>query len=303
YRKLEDARNKLEATLSDFRLLRRKRNGWMSALIMDMNKEIKGDTKLAVYATSEQLKELLLKTLKERKKRDLGKRRYQDILAMNERLGKLHKRLDTLEKSYNSLWEKESKSLKRKLSQTVDFSKQSAVLTLEEIEIELDHKQKIQLARAIDAVLREMMERKGKRTSRHVAFNMDEYMWLAIQLLNILDDMLNITEPEEMLAIEASREADFGCIDPDITPQTKMGWGHLMVKQWQEDRTRTAHRVAMGLVHYLNLAMGESIIDDLVMKYDASRGFLEQLQAAEGHSLILASEGLKRHLLTQLACG
>jgi hypothetical protein len=130
---------------------------------------------------------------------------------------------------------------------------------------------------------------------KHIS--MDDYKELAGNLLDILDEVLNISEPAEQLAIEESREADFGCVEPDLAAQTKLAWGRIMVSEVQEDRKRIAHRLAQSLVRFFNVPLGEATMEYLVDTYGASREFLEGLQIADKGYIHTATDALRHDLL------
>lgn len=130
---------------------------------------------------------------------------------------------------------------------------------------------------------------------KHITMN--DYKDLAGDLLDIIDEHLKISEPSEQLAIEESREADFGCIEPNTASQTKVLWGQVMVSEVQEDRIQIAHRLAKSLVHFFNVPLGDSTISYLVDTYGASREHLEQLQAEKSDALYIVSDDLRRDLI------
>jgi len=303
HKRLEDAKEKLDALLSDFRLIRRKRNSRMWALAMDLDIHQDGSMVQARGASSDELRGLLIQTIEESGSKHIGRRRYQEIVTLNDQLKRLWKKLSDYERSYNKLWRKEGKKLQERLSATHDLSKRKSVLHIEENEITLTHKQKIAVSRKVHQALDDIVIRKRnllglKETKEGLSpLEMDDYQILAIELLDILDDELNISEPEEQLAVEGSREADFGCIEPDHAAQTKIGWGHVMVEVVQHDRIQIAHRLADALVRYLNISLGETIMDYLVEHYGASREYLEQLQREDGSKITMASDRLQKEVL------
>lgn len=304
YKRLDESREAFDALLSDFRLLLRKRNGRMRAMIMDITMHQEdADGVQVVGASSAQLSSMLTVVLQQNVKQHIGRRRYQKVVQMNDQLHQLWKKLSQQERHYNKIWKQYGDKLKAQLQSDFAPKKRHNALVIREHEIVLSHKQKIDLAALVHEILDEAIMRKkgavtGMSSTDSALLAMDDYKKLASQFLDALDDMINISEPAEQLAVEASREADFGCVEPGLASQTKLGWGRIMVEEVQQDRMQIAHRLAALLIRYFNVPLGGAIIDYLVREYGASREYLNQLQADESDSIELATDRLRSELLT-----
>ncbi|MCH2546496.1 MAG: hypothetical protein MK052_02645 [Alphaproteobacteria bacterium] len=304
HKKLEDAKDEFDRLLSDFRLLRRKRNSGMRALISDLNMRPDSEIYQAMHASSEQLLPMLIDALKQRDEENFGIRRYAQIHQWNTQLVKAWKKLAEHERYYNRLWAKEGHKLRQRISESQISKHRKSALIIVEHEISLNKSQKIQVARKIYAILDDLVIRKTtlmgllQTKSGLKQIDMDDYKKLAGDLLDILDEHLNISEPSEQQAIEESREADFGSIEPDLAAQTKCAWGRVTVAEVQEDRRRIAHRLAQSLVGFFNVQLGDATMDYLVETYGASREFLEQLHSADIDQMRNATDALRSDLLT-----
>lgn len=302
HQRLENVRERFESLRSDFRLLLRKRNGAMRALIEDLIDTEHTQWMQTAGATSQQLHEMLNSVIG-KNYTSVGKRRYENIVRLNQKLNALWRKLYLQEKSYNRLWKKQSATLQAKFSQNSLLSRHKGVLSIEETDIFLTEKQKHSFAKKMEEVLEQHSYQKdpfmennlGNRPSEVISIK--RHKKLAITMLNMLDEMLNITEPEELLAIESSREADFGCIEPCLAASTKENWAKTMVFEVQQDRVAASHQLANLLVRYLNVPLGADIIEYLHIKYGASREYLQTLDSEESPNVDTATENLKHELL------
>ena len=304
YRRLDDARERFDYLLSEFRVQLRQRNGRMRALIMDIGSKDNMDLVQVTNASSRQLQSVLINLLKNDHSKEFGKRRYREIVMMDQQVHRTWRKLSEHEKNYNRIWRQDGNKLKKRLQVESAPGKRRNPLLIHESEITLTNQQKIQLARSIHHVLDDVVIRKRnlqgllETDDGLVMLDMDDYKRLAGQLLHELDKVIDLTKPEEQLAVEASREADFGSIEPGLAAQTKLSWGRVMVEEVQQDRIQISHRLASFLVRYLNLPLGEAIIQHLVSEYGASREFLDELHKEEAGSIEIATDRLSSELLT-----
>lgn len=301
--KLENSRQKFESLLSDFRLLLRKRNSAMRALIEDIYDDPKiSDSMYNISTKSILLQNKLLHALGNEKYNLKTKESYSDIIKINKKLHLLWKKLNAHEILYNKLWDKQADKLRKEFANNDMFQKKKSVLTIIETELLMTEKQKNILTKKIEILLNKIHVKKHSligidREEKISQMDINAYKKLAADLLNILDEMLNITEPEEQLAIETSREADFGYIEPGMTAKTKAFWGYMMVEEIQQDRIHLSHQFASFLTRYLNVPLGKSIINYLVDKYGASREFLEKMHVSQSKKIAVGTESMREDLL------
>lgn len=303
FKRLDETRAHFDSLLSDFWLLRRKRNSRMRALIDYISSLTGSRYHQTLGADSIQLQDMLLTSLAGLSAADARhpalRQRYQEILQLNARLQQLWHKLAGQERSYNRQWAKDAQSFTKQVTQ----SREKPALVIREREIAFSYRQKMKMAAQTEQILQELTIRRHSlesyRENEHSAepISLDDYKILAMELLNALDDILHISEPEEQLAIEESRQADFGCIEPNLASATKIYWGRLIVQELQYSRTQIAHRLAGQLVHFYNLPLGEGIIDYLVGHYDASRDYLESLPPPRQHPGTTAADTLRSAIL------
>lgn len=302
--KLESSREKFERLRSEFRLFLRKRNGAMRAIIEVLHDPEKHDLMQTVGASSIQLRDMMLSILRESSNINEYKRRYETILSLNKKLYTAWRQLNSHESAYNALWNKHSEELRKQFTEDISLKKPGGVLTIEEKEISLSHKKINALAQDLDelfdpiyartsSLMRPNIKKKGQ-----ARMSVEKCKSLAADILNLLDSLLKVTEPEQMLAIETSRETDFGCIRPDQTANTKASLGRTMVKEVQQNSAQVAHQLAGLLVDYLNVPLGPKTIDYLVEEYGASRAYLRGLSSQQTGSVTIATDSLRQDLLT-----
>lgn len=304
HRDIEHAREKFDRLLSDFRLQLRKRNSIMRLLIQQAVEEEHIETTQTRNTSSEQLREMLVHILALIPSTTRYKRLYQSIRKANQRLIVLWKELSAHEKYYNNLWSKQHHKIRRDFSTENLSQHKNSILTIEEHLIGLSSKERDSFCETVTEILSEITVGKRHLIAMESKANlsqpmeMDDYKMIAVKLLNALDDVLNITEPEEQLAIEGSREPDFGCIEPGHAARIKVSLGSAMVSEVQHDRIYMSHRLAALLVRYLNIPLGKGIVDYLVNRYGASREYLETLTGNEdGEHVQLASNRLQPEII------
>lgn len=302
FARLNETKERLDSRLSDFRLLRRKRNSRIRALIHEVGQACDQPPPQTQGADSQQLCDLLIRQLRQcggttRLSSNL-RQVYQEITQVNQQMRSLWKKLMEAEAAYNRQWQKDGKRLQERLQAQVPGKKQS-VLRIAEQELSLDEKQKLQLARQVTQLLDGLHPRLQSKEGRHPLENLplEDYQQLAIELANAVDEILDITEPGEQLAIEESREADFGWIEPGSAAQTKLLWGRIAVQEVQLNRTQMAHRLASRLLGYYNIRLGNAVMDYLAEKYGASREYMASLQGEVTPSQQLAAHSLRQTIL------
>jgi|GEM_PF-6669172 len=308
--KLEDARREFDKYLSDFRLAIRKRNDKMIGLIIDLleGNTLENDAYFFTRgAKTQDLAKFMLKSLAYVPRGSIKiQNRYEDIRRLNKRVERLWYIVVQKEKIYNQRWAKDSEKLKESLSDNKKVNTKKSVLQFEEFDIQLTSKQRYACADAILEIIDDIVIRRKNLKALSVSgtvnevLSEDDYKMIAAQIGNVFDDIINISEPEEQLAIEASKACDFGAVMPFQPLLIKINNANIAISEITTNRFEVAHKLASFLVEYLNISLGEHIIDYLVDEYGASREFLRELQATEQKNDQIATTGMAKLELIDL---
>ncbi|MFT6213168.1 MAG: hypothetical protein ACJARD_001301 [Alphaproteobacteria bacterium] len=308
--KLEAARSEFDKYLSDFRLAIRRRNEKMISLIIDLldNNIIDNDAYFFTRgAKTQDLSKFMLKTLAQMPRGTLKiQKRYEEIRKLNQRVQRYWYIVSSKEKIYNQIWHKDSQKLKERLSDTQNVNSKNSALHLEEHDIQLTPKQRYLCAKNILNIVDDIVVRRKNLKALSVngtvteILNEDDYKMIAAQIGNVFDDILNISEPEEQLAIDASKACDFGAVMPQHPLSIKINLAQIAMSEIITNRSEIAHRLASFLVQYLNITLGEHIINYLVEEYGASRDYLRELQVIENNNDKILTAEMGRSELIEL---
>lgn len=307
--RLEEAREEFDKNLSDFRLAIRRRNERMVSLIIDLLERDQLDNDAYFFtkgAKTQMLLEFLLKSLAQIPRGDLKiRQRYEEIRKLNLKVEKLWHSVHSKERIYNRLWQKDATKLKEQFSGEQKINHKKSVLVFEEHDIMLTERQRFECAQNILAIIDDIIIRRKNLTALSVADDTierlcnDDYKVIAAQIGNVFDEVLNISEPEEQLAIEASKSCDFGAVLPDQPLAIKLQNAKIAINEIDNNRAEAAHKLASFLARYLNVPLGEQIIDYLVTEYDASREFLMDIHVSDiKNNKILTAEMAKSELIS-----
>lgn len=290
--KLDEAKERMDSALSDFRLQRRKRNSNLRLLArqLQMLDGVEPQPLMGMDAVEllEHIKTLAKRVDIRQQKHLHLRRRYQLAYEANQKMQRYFRLLQQSEKAYNRQWDKTRFTEDTTVLKEAETTDNGVVLQLKEQYIELTTRQKYEVVELLQEQLHEL--------AAEPEFHMGQYQQFAIECINVLDEVLNITEPEEQLAIEESRQADFGCIEPGLTAQTKLNWGRIMVEEVEETRTATVHRLAEKLVRFYNVPMTPQTIEYLKNEYGATEQYLHQLGEQSPEYPIIASAQLENTL-------
>lgn len=291
--KLEEAKKRLDEVLSDFRLQRRKRNSHLRLLVRQL--QILAQKKhlplmgLSGYELFERAQTLLNSLELDVSQEKHLRKRYQLALDANKKMKRYHQTLKNCEKSYNKEWENTKFTDKTIIQDANQDTNEGVSLQLEERFISLTDKQKLKTVEQLNDLYREQF-------SAETVLSLEDCQQFAMECINALDEVLNISEPEEQMALEESRQADFGCIEPGLTAATKLAWGHMMVQEVQETRAATVHRLAKEMIRFFNVPLSKPSIKYLVEHYGASEEHLQNLAMQESEEPILASIELTENI-------
>lgn len=277
HRRLERAKDKLDTLISDYRLSYRRRNSRMRALIADLIVNNNHDVS-TLGADGITLKNMLIQTIIDAPASILSDptihARYERIYQLNAGVKRLQKRLARQEDAYNTIWESEGKAFAEDIAASVPGT-QRAALTIEEIEISPNRKQYLAITRQLHTLTDNFIIRPDTLRAYHslddasLRADDEDFIRLACDIINILDEYLNISEPDIHTGVEESNEADFGFVQPGMPPAIKQSHGEAAVREIQQDRSRTAVRLAKRLSGYFNVPLGENVIEYLALRYKA----------------------------------
>lgn len=289
HKKLERAKDKLDTALSDYRLIRRRRNSRIRALTVDLSSQDDNTEFSARGAGSAVLGAALTEALKRDPSvlRDPSVRaRYERIIALNAGVKKILPKVFALEKAYNKIWKTEGEHFAEKMRRASSPDARRSPLAIDEKEIALNSAEKVRFAEHILQATESFTVRpdtvRAYKTSPDYMSDMeiDGFTPIAASVINGLDDILNITEPDIQLAIEEAHEADFGFVEPRMPASVKIAHGETAVKAIQQNRSKTAIRLARRLAGYFNIPLGDGVIAYLSAKYDAPESALTEAEYA-----------------------
>ncbi|AOY81180.1 hypothetical protein BJP36_15995 [Moorena producens JHB] len=305
---LKKAKEAFDSLLSDFQLTRRMRNSRIYGLIAHLNRSDNQATHSVLGITRSQLEQLLITTLKSyltstpHASPQKIKKRYDDIIRLNKRLNSLHKKLLKVEQDYHKLWSSYGQGLK--LVSPHNKKLKNPALILKDKTIFMRDKDKVSLAKDITNLLQDFLESKHtsplKALLHHQQLDLSDYKKLSIELVNLLDHYLNISEPEEQIAIENSFEANLGGIEVGLAATTKAGLAALLVEEVQQARTQTVHCLVKRLIGYFNITLDDDIIDYLVRNYQADEDYLRSLEHKPEEDLPLGTISMLQQDLLSL---
>lgn len=192
-----------------------------------------------------------------------------------------------VEKAYRRAWQRYSPKLNLSL-QTRGLRRSGFVIVEEEIA--LADRQKLMLARGLDRLLSDVEIRTGRSlrvydvSDEHVShrFTAQDFKQMAMETANLLDDLIDLSQPEEQLAIESSNMANFGSLDIDISPQHKAGCAATLVDALHENRRKASHRLARSLTRFYRVTLSEEMIAYFVRHFGADEHYLAMLNQEAG---------------------
>lgn len=286
----KDSKEKLESLLLEFRIYNHARNRLAKTLIKKINFIINKQRKISLLGISTQELNRMLDTamekyysLKTPKKINNIKILYKKIETINKKATNTFSKIVKIQCNYNKLWSQSS----HKIRWTIKEDKSSKIpsVTIKEHFIQLDHKKGVHdFAIKIEELLEDLKTNESNRLSKNTATEETDiskihvYKKFAIELINIIDDKLNISEPERQLAIETSKEINISMIDIDATTRNKKyEWSKRLVEEIEHTKTNAIHNIASYLVKYFNIHLEEKIVNHLVEEYSANRNFLMSL--------------------------
>ncbi len=188
---------------------------------------------------------------------------YDRILKLNEQVNICRERLVRAEADYMKKWQLHGQKLTLAM-QSDDL--RAAGFYIQERSIQLGDKDKLKLTQSV------LMALDNEATPDE-----DRLKQSAMDIAGQLDDLIDMSQPEEQLAIEASNAADFGYITKGLAPKTKAGWAAIAIDAMHENRRKVSHRLARNLIVFYRLPLNAAIIELFVEQFGADGDYLREL--------------------------
>lgn len=294
FKDLEIARAKFDEVLSDFRLILRQRNGQLRVLINNLA-DLSGDETskkvIPINSNGQELLTLLRSLLAEYPLKASQKQQYKKIVHLNKKLNGIWAKLTHYESLYNKSWQKNVSRFQQKLS-----CEESMPLEVSIGNIALSDSKKLLLSRKISMLVSALVE-KRRKSIYDMPLSSDECKDIAIDILNILDEKFNISEPEEQFGLETSNEADLGGIYVNDFIDTRIEQGHLVVENVKQSSTETAYKLLKQLVIYFNIPLNTKVTGYFSEKFGLTTTHYASLENIENPLSIKAGNTFKTELL------
>ncbi|WP_233350299.1 hypothetical protein [Kushneria phosphatilytica] len=202
---------------------------------------------------------------------------FRSVHEAYEQVGRNHVNLLRMSERWDRMAEAESDDATR-----LQVGPGGRGLRIREKRIELDDAAKAQVCKHLFRHLRDTrlphrrIEPQATATQDHVA-DVEAAKRLAIEIALALEPHVQLSRPEVQRAIYASNAAYFGQLEPNLSASAKAALGTAMVKEVNEDLSRTAESLALALVRHYRVALPPEAIDFLKNTYGAREGTLNML--------------------------
>ncbi len=269
-----------EAKISDFKLIRRQRNNKTREMIDVINESLPHEKFKTMGANSAQLNDILAELKFSHKYKKLIKSKqikenYIDFINLKNK--KLKSIISRLRQIYS-----------KKLSKT-DISKLD--IDIKEDFIFLEDKEKIEVVKLLFDVINKNQAEPS---------NIENIKKICIETLNILDESLNISEPDNQIAVEESMATDLNVVEPNFTTRYKIDMIVNQINEQQHSKTRTIHRFVRHLVQYYNIEISEELKQKIIVEYQAEEDCLDALLDPIANINSISLDNLEREIFTVL---
>lgn len=257
-RELERLFREYEAKISDFKLNRRLRNNKAKELLRLVDSNFKKEVEFStVGVNSAQLNDFLSELKTSNKYRKIMKEEPVKVL-FNEVVNK-NKRLKTLLTRLKHIYA-------RKLTNAKISEKD---VSINENYVFLEYRAKIEAVKRLSRIIRKY---------ESYPLDIESISKICFETINIFDEMLNISEPDEQIAIEDSMAVDLSILEPNFTTKYKVETIVNLIDELQEAKTKTIHRFVKHLVNYYHFELSNKLKQKIVSEYHAEKGCLEELE-------------------------
>ncbi|MBN67553.1 MAG: hypothetical protein CMM94_08330 [Rickettsiales bacterium] len=262
----EAAQEALDDARHHYRLALRRRNSQIRLLVEALYKQTDIEVVPRTAGTALQLIEVMEEGLKQlpAAHHPQYKERHRLILRLNEHVHIRYQRLLRAEKRYAQKWRAQGEKLTLAMQSS---TLRQAGFYIQEREISLSDKQKLQLTHAISTLLPNDFDQRDATVLKHCA----------IEIATELDAFIDMSKPEEQLAIESSNAANFGFITSVLSANTKAGWAASAIDAVHENRRKASHRLARNLVSFYRMPLTEPIIALMESEFGADPDYLRAM--------------------------
>ncbi len=245
-----------ESKISDFKLIRRLRNNRAKELLNFVNSHFNNIEFSTVGVNSKQLNTImkeLKSSIKYKKiiRQEPAKKLLEEITQKNKRLKTLFTRLKNI---YARKIMKENISRKD--------------VSINENYIYLEYKDKIDIVSKLSNII-------IKNETNPLEINTIHK--ICFDVIDILDEKLNVSEPDEQIAIEESMAVDLNTLEPNFTTTYKIEMIANQINDLQDSKTKTIHRFVKHLAQYYNFELSEPLQKKIVSDYQAEKECLDIL--------------------------
>ncbi|WP_027349623.1 hypothetical protein [Halotalea alkalilenta] len=164
-------------------------------------------------------------------------------------------------------------------------------LRIRESVIVLDDHAKTQICAQLAHLIRQLHARPSLRArlphetpQAALSVDTDSAKRLAIEIALALEPHIHLSRPEVQRAINSTNAADFTSLEPGYSAATKAALGAAMVKEVDDDLSRSAESLALALVRHYQVELEPAAIEFLHRQYGARKGTLEMLSKYEQSS-------------------
>ena len=262
----EEAQVGFDEARHHYRMALRRRNSYIRLLVTQLYHEAEVEIVVDAVDSSARMIQAMTEGLKSipAVKRNRYKADYEKIVQLNKRVKMRYDRLLKAQSTYAKSWQKHGQKITFAI-ESDDIA--SSGFYFEERFITLTDRQKLHLAHMISQSLSDPAHEQTESDIKKAIMD----------IANELDDLIDMSQPEEQLAIESSNAANFGFITTGITPLTKAGWSSIAVQHVQENRRKASHRVARNLVRLYRVPLKRSMIERMVEHFGADEEYLTSL--------------------------
>ena len=262
----EQAQEMLDEARHRYRLTLRKRNSHIRQLADTLYNECNIDIVIDATDATSRLVLAIERGISQLKTKDKERYRtnYENILKTHEKFKQAYTKLINTESDYTDKWKIHGKKLS--LAMQEDDLKEAGFY-IEERSVALTDKQKISL---INIMYESMTKLPEEMTE-------SELKYIAITIADALDDMIDMSQPEELLAIESSNATHLGFITKDLPPKDKANRTTMAIEAMHENRRKASHRLARNLIMFYRLPLTNSVMQLFKEKFGADIEYLQEL--------------------------
>ncbi len=262
----EHAQQSLDEARHHYRMTLRRRNSRIRLMAEQLYMETDIDV---VVEASDKTAQLLTVIEKAAPQLDDERRQhyhaqYDKIIRLNKQLTHRRERLLKEEARYSKRWQAQGSKLT--LAMQKNDLRQAGFYIIER-SISLNDKQKLTLSQIVSDAF-------ADDTAIHSNASLKQ---TAMEIADALDSMIDMSQPEEQLAIESSHAADFGYVTRGLAPATKAGLAATAIDAIHENRRKAAHRLARNLIVFYRVPLTDAIIDLFDTQFGADGEYLRQM--------------------------